>query len=63
MTKDHVIFTYSFEKDLHDQFIETDTECKSVLGQGLDIFLKALGKFTQDCRPDGGARRQRQLSL
>ncbi len=46
LEQDHISFTYSFQKDLHDRWIETDTGWRIVLGRGLDIFQKPEGKFT-----------------
>lgn len=46
LEQDHIYFNYSFQKDLHDRWIETDTGWRIVLGRGLDIFQKPEGKFT-----------------
>ena len=46
LEQDHVKFTYSFQKDLHDRWIETDTGWRIILGRGLDLFQKPEGKFT-----------------
>ena len=46
LAQDHVTFTYSFQKDLHDRWIETDTGWRIILGRGLDLFQKPEGKFT-----------------
>jgi ATP-dependent Lon protease len=46
LEQDHIYFNYSFQRDLHDRWIETDTGWRIVLGRGLDIFQKPEGKFT-----------------
>ena len=46
LEQDHIFFTYSFQKDMHDRWVETDTGWRIVLGRGLDIFQKPEGKFT-----------------
>ena len=46
LAQDSVTFTYSFQKDLHDRWIETDTGWRIILGRGLDLFQKPEGKFT-----------------
>jgi ATP-dependent Lon protease len=46
LEQDYISFTYSFQKDLHDRWIETDTGWRIVLGRGLDIFQKPEGRFT-----------------
>jgi len=46
LEQDHISFAYSFQKDLHDRWIETDTGWRIVMGRGLDIFQKPEGKFT-----------------
>jgi len=42
----NVKFTYSFDRSLHDRWIETDTGWRINLGRGLDIFQKPEGRFT-----------------
>lgn len=39
-------FTYAFDSNKHDRYIETDTNWKITLGRGLDIFHKNEGKYT-----------------
>ena len=39
-------FSYSFDSNIHDRFIETDTGWRINLGRGLDIFQKPQGRFT-----------------
>lgn len=46
LEQDRIIFTYNFDKDKHDRWIETDTGWRIILGRGLDIFQKPEGKFT-----------------
>ncbi|RLB04161.1 MAG: BREX system Lon protease-like protein BrxL [Deltaproteobacteria bacterium] len=46
LEQDHIFFDYSFEKGIHDRWIETDTGWRIILGRGLDIFQKPKGKFT-----------------
>jgi ATP-dependent Lon protease len=46
LEQDRIIFAYSFDKDKHDRWIETDTGWRIILGRGLDIFQKPEGKFT-----------------
>jgi ATP-dependent Lon protease len=46
LEQDRISFTYSFKKELHDRWIETDTGWRILLGRGLDIFQKPEGKFT-----------------
>ena len=40
LEQDRIIFTYNFDKDKHDRWIETDTGWRIILGRGLDIFQK-----------------------
>jgi len=46
LEQDRISFTYSFDRDKHDRWIETDTGWRIILGRGLDIFQKPEGKFT-----------------
>jgi len=46
LEQDHIVLNYSFEKNLHDRWIETNTGWRIILGRGLDIFQKPEGKFT-----------------
>jgi len=46
LEQDRIFFGYSFEKGIHDRWIETDTGWRIILGRGLDIFQKPKGKFT-----------------
>jgi ATP-dependent Lon protease len=46
LEQDRIIFTYNFDKDKHDRWIETGTGWRIILGRGLDIFQKPEGKFT-----------------
>ena len=41
-----VLFTYSFDSNLHDRWIESNTGWRIILGRGLDIFQKPDGKFS-----------------
>lgn len=44
--QDNILLEYSFDNDLHDRWIETDTGWRIILGRGLDIFQKPADKFT-----------------
>lgn len=46
LEQDRIIFSYSFDKNKHDRWIEADTGWRIILGRGLDIFQKPEGKFT-----------------
>ena len=46
LKQDHIEFSYSFDDNCHDRWIETDTGWKIILGRGLDIFQKPDDKFT-----------------
>jgi len=46
LKKDSIQFDYSFDNNLHDRWIETDTGWKIILGRGLDIFQKPDDRFT-----------------
>lgn len=38
-------FTYEFNEEIHDRFIDIDNGWKIILGRGLDIFQKTSGRF------------------
>jgi ATP-dependent Lon protease len=46
LSRDDIEFEYSFDPNLHDRWIETDTGWRIMLGRGLDIFQKPDDKFT-----------------
>lgn len=46
LSRDHIDFTYAFDDNLHDRWIEADTGWRIILGRGLDIFQKPDDKFT-----------------
>lgn len=46
LRNDNINFEFSFESNIHDRWIETDTGWRIVLGRGLDIFQKPDDKFT-----------------
>lgn len=46
LSRDHIEFSYVFDNNLHDRWIETDTGWRIVLGRGLDIFQKQDDRFT-----------------
>lgn len=46
LAKDGILLEYSFDSNLHDRSIHTDTGWKILLGRGLDIFQKPEGRFT-----------------
>jgi len=46
LSPDHIAFSYVFNNDLHDRWIETDTGWRIILGRGLDIFQKPEDRFT-----------------
>jgi ATP-dependent Lon protease len=46
LSKDRILFEYSFDTSLHDRWIESDTGWRIILGRGLDIFQKLDDKFT-----------------
>ena len=46
LIRDHIDFNYTFDNNLHDRWIETDTGWRIILGRGLDIFQKPDDKFT-----------------
>ncbi len=46
LSRDNIDFSYTFDNNLHDRWIETDTGWKIILGRGLDIFQKQDDKFT-----------------
>jgi ATP-dependent Lon protease len=46
LLQDRIDFSYSFDRSLHDRWIETDTGWRLILGRGLDMFQKPAGKFS-----------------
>ncbi|KAF5433578.1 ATP-dependent Lon protease [Candidatus Methanophagaceae archaeon] len=46
LSRDYIKFNYTFDNNLHDRWIETDTGWRIILGRGLDIFQKPDDKFT-----------------
>ncbi|MDD3580046.1 MAG: BREX system Lon protease-like protein BrxL [Desulfobacca sp.] len=46
LLQDRIDFSYSFDRSVHDRWIETDTGWRIILGRGLDIFQKPTGKFS-----------------
>jgi ATP-dependent Lon protease len=44
--RDNIEFSFSFDQNLHDRKIETDTGWRITLGRGLDIFQKPDDKFS-----------------
>jgi ATP-dependent Lon protease len=46
LSRDDIEFDFSFDSNLHDRWIETDTGWRIILGRGLDIFQKPADKFT-----------------
>ena len=46
LSRDDIEFDFSFDPNLHDRWIETDTGWRIILGRGLDIFQKPDDKFT-----------------
>ena len=46
LSHDNIEFEFSFDPNLHDRWIETDTGWRIILGRGLDIFQKPEDKFT-----------------
>jgi len=46
LKRDNIKFNYSFDKSLHDRWIETNTGWRIVMGRGLDIFQKPEDRFT-----------------
>ncbi len=42
---ENITFTYEFDPNQHDRWIETDTGWRINLGRGLDIYHKAEGRF------------------
>ena len=46
LSRDDIEFDFSFDPNLHDRWIETDTGWRIMLGRGLDIFQKPDDKFT-----------------
>ncbi len=46
LSRDHIEFNYTFDNNLHDRWVETDTGWRIILGRGLDIFQKPDDKFT-----------------
>lgn len=46
LKRDNIDLNYTFDNNLHDRWIETDTGWRIVLGRGLDIFQKPEDKFT-----------------
>jgi len=46
LSRDGIEFSYTFDNNLHDRWIETDTGWRIILGRGLDIFQKPEDRFT-----------------
>jgi ATP-dependent Lon protease len=46
LSRDDIDFEFTFDPNLHDRWIETDTGWRITLGRGLDIFQKPEDKFT-----------------
>ncbi len=46
LSRDDIEFTFTFDPNLQDRWIETDTGWRIILGRGLDIFQKPDDKFT-----------------
>jgi ATP-dependent Lon protease len=46
LSRDDIEFAFSFDPNLHDRKIETDTGWRITLGRGLDIFQKPDDKFS-----------------
>jgi ATP-dependent Lon protease len=46
LVQDRIDFTYAFDENLHDRWIESDAGWRIILGRGLDIFQKPGDKFT-----------------
>ncbi|NQT60366.1 MAG: BREX system Lon protease-like protein BrxL [Bacteroidetes bacterium] len=46
LSRDDIEFEFSFDPNLHDRWIETDTGWRIILGRGLDIFQKPDDKFS-----------------
>jgi len=46
LVKDHIRFTYTLEKGLHDRYIEADSGWRVILGRGLDIYQKPEVRFS-----------------
>jgi len=46
LSRDDIELDFSFDPNLHDRWIETDTGWRIILGRGLDIFQKPEDKFT-----------------
>ena len=44
--KDHIRFTYTLERGLHDRYIEADSGWRIILGRGLDIYQKPEVRFS-----------------
>ncbi len=40
-----IFFTYSFDENIHDRYIQPNNGWKIVLGRGLDIFQKTNGRY------------------
>jgi ATP-dependent Lon protease len=46
LSRDDIDFEFTFDPNLHDRWIETNTGWRITLGRGLDIFQKPEDKFT-----------------
>ncbi|HCS35161.1 MAG TPA: hypothetical protein DIW48_00355 [Sphaerochaeta sp.] len=46
LSSDDIEFEFSFDPNLHDRWIETDTGWRIMLGRGLDIFQKPDDRFS-----------------
>ncbi|MGI9255720.1 MAG: BREX system Lon protease-like protein BrxL, partial [Salinispira sp.] len=46
LSRDDIEFDFTFDPNLHDRWIKTDTGWRITLGRGLDIFQKPDDKFT-----------------
>ncbi len=46
LIKDRVVFRFTFDRSLHDRFVETDNGWRIILGRGLDIYYKPEARFS-----------------
>ncbi len=46
LVKDRIVFKFTFDKGLHDRFIEADNGWRIIMGRGLDIYYKPEARFS-----------------
>jgi ATP-dependent Lon protease len=46
VAKDRIVLKFSFDKSIHDRFIEADNGWRIILGRGLDIYYKPEARFS-----------------